>query len=488
MEEHVERRILSVVLAVILSCSALRGAFCGPVASAASGTMLSLAPAAGVFATGDGNLSVAVSVITAGEVVNAVRAYMKFDPAKLEVVRIETTDSKFPMQWPTTFDNAAGTVDINRTCMGGETFDGTGLISSIIFRPKIAGTVTVKLVLAKSIVIRVSDYTNVLAVVGSGTYTVAVTPPGVNLSKASVSVAEGGATDMYTVALKAPPTADVVIIATPDARVNVSPAVLTFTPADWISPQTVTVTAVDDAIAEGTHTGRIAHTVASTDTGYNAIAVGAVTTTVEDNEFTLSVTASPSTGGSVIRKPDQTSYPAGTVVTLKAVPASGTVFDGWSGGVSGTAATMTVTMDADKAVTATFGRDTTRVLTLTVGKYWMYLDGVGVKLDVAPVIQNSRTLLPIRAIAEATGSVVSWEAKTRKVTVKCKDRTVDLWIGKNIARANGRSMNIDVDDYRVVPIIMNSRSLLPLRFVAESLGLDVQWSDTARTVIITWKS
>jgi hypothetical protein len=487
MEEHMKRGSLSVVLAVVLACSALSSAFCGRAASAASGTTLSLVPATGTFATGDGDLSVAVSITTAGQVVNAVRAYVRFDPAKLEVVRIDTTNSRFPMQWPTTFDNTAGTADINRTCMGGETFNGTGLVSSVIFRPRAAGTATVDLVLARSMVMRVSDYTNVLAAVGSATCTIAATPPGVKLSKTSVSVTEGGATDSYTIALKAPPTADVVITATPDAKVNVSPAVLTFTPADWISPQRVTVTAVDDAIAEGTHTGRIVHTVASTDTGYKAVVVGAVTAVVEDNEFILSVTASPSTGGSVTRKPNQTSYPVGTVVTLKAVPASGTVFAGWSGGASGTATTVTVTMNADKAVTATFGRDITRVLKLTIGKYWMYRDGVAVKLDVAPIIRNSRTLLPIRAIAEATGSIVSWDARTLKVTVRRKDRTVELWIGKNIARVNGKSKNIDANDYRVVPIIMNSRTILPLRFVAESLGLDVQWSDATRTVTIIWK-
>jgi len=48
-------------------------------------------------------------------------------------------------------------------------------------------------------------------------------------------------------------------------------------------------------------------------------------------------------------------------------------------------------------------------------------------------------------------------------------------------------MNIDTDDYRVVPIMVNSRTLLPLRFVVESLGLAVQWSDATRTVTITWK-
>jgi hypothetical protein len=483
-----KNRILSVILALTLLSGALSGAFCCPAASAASGTVLALAPVTGAFATGDGDFAVAIGVTTAGEVVNAVRAYVKFDPAVLQVIRIEAADSKFPMQWPTTFDNATGIVDINRTCMGGETFDGTGPVSSVIFRAKAAGTATVELVLTKCMVIRVSDYTNVLAGVGSAaTYAVSITPPGVKLSTTAVVVAEGGATDTYTVALKAPPVADVIITVNPGAKVTVSPAVLTFTSTDWMTPQAVTVTAVDDAAAEGTHTGTIAHTVASTDTGYTALAVDPVTATIEDNEFTLAVTVAPPTGGSVTRKPDLTSYPEGTVVTLKAVPAAGIVFAGWSGGASGTAASVTVTMDADKAVTATFGRDTTRVLTLTIGKYWMYLDGVAVKLDVAPIIQNSRTLLPIRAIAEATGSVVAWDATTRLVTVTRKDRKVELWIGKNIARVNGKSTNIDPDDYRVVPIIVNSRTLLPLRFVAESLGLDVQWSDATRTVTITWK-
>ncbi|MHB8107234.1 MAG: stalk domain-containing protein [Candidatus Cryosericum sp.] len=482
-----KRGSLSVAFAAFLVCSVLSSAFCGTVASAASGTTLSLVPATGAFATGGGDLSVAVGINTVGQVVNAVRAYVKFDAAKLEVVRIDAASSRFPMQWPTTFDNTAGTIDINRTCLGGETFDGTGLVASIIFRARAAGTATVELILARSMVMRVSDYTNVLAAVGPATYAIAATPPGVRLSKSSVSVTERGAGDTYTIALKAPPTADVVITATPDARVRVSPAVLTFTPGDWASPQTVTVTAVDDAIAEGTHVGTIVHTVASTDADYRGMTVGSVTAVVQDNEFVLNVTARPSSGGSVTRKPDQASYPVGTVVALTAVPAPGNVFAGWRGGASGTATTATVTMNADTAVAAAFTRDTISVLKLVIDKYWMQRDGAIVRLDVAPIIRNSRAFLPVRAIAEATGSSVSWDARTRKVTVKRKDRTVELWIGKNIARVNGTAKNIDADDYRVVPIIMNARTLLPLRFVAESVGLDVHWSDAARMVTITWR-
>jgi hypothetical protein len=487
VEERARSRLVSVVVVLALLASAFSGELGGSVASAAGGTTLSLAPIAREVATGDGDFALIVSINTGGEVVNAVRAYVKFDPAMLQVVCIGAVDSKFPMQWPTTFDNAAGMVDINRTCMGGETFDGAGPVSSIIFRGKAAGRATVELVLAKCMVIRVSDYTNVLAAVGSAVYTVDMTSPDVSLSTTSVTVREGEGSDTYTVALKAPPAADVVIKAVADENVTVSPTVLTFTSTNWKTAQIMTVTAVDDVIAEGTHMGTVAHIVVSTDTGYNALAVDPITATIEDNEFTLAVIVSPATGGSVTRKPDQTSYPEGTAVTLKATPAAGVVFGGWSGGASGTVATVTVAMDADKAVTATFGRDTTRVLTLTIGKYWMYLDGVAVKLDVAAIIQNSRTLLPIRAIAEATGSVVSWDAATRLVTVTRKDRKVELWIGKNVARVNTKATNIDPDDYRVVPIIRNSRTLLPLRFVAESLGLDVQWSEATRTVTVTWR-
>lgn len=70
--------------------------------------------------------------------------------------------------------------------------------------------------------------------------------------------------------------------------------------------------------------------------------------------YTLTTTASPSAGGSITRSPNAASYTSGTVVTLTAVPASGYSFSGWSGDVSGTNATTTVTMSANRSVTASF--------------------------------------------------------------------------------------------------------------------------------------
>lgn len=70
--------------------------------------------------------------------------------------------------------------------------------------------------------------------------------------------------------------------------------------------------------------------------------------------YTLSITASPSAGGTVTANPNASSYTAGTVVTLTAAPASGYTFSGWSGAASGTSTTTTVTVNSNLAVTANF--------------------------------------------------------------------------------------------------------------------------------------
>ena len=70
--------------------------------------------------------------------------------------------------------------------------------------------------------------------------------------------------------------------------------------------------------------------------------------------YTLTTSASPSAGGSVSTNPGGTSFASGTQVTLTATPASGYTFSGWSGDASGTATSVTVTMDSNKTVTANF--------------------------------------------------------------------------------------------------------------------------------------
>jgi uncharacterized repeat protein (TIGR02543 family) len=202
--------------------------------------------------------------------------------------------------------------------------------------------------------------------------------------------------------------------------------------------------------------------------------------------YALTTTVSPPAGGTITRSPDATSYASGTVVTLTAAPAAGYVFIGWSGDVSGPPTNPpTVTMDANKTVTATFAAVVKKTIELKIGSTTMLVDGRPVALEAAPVILNSRTLLPVRAVVEAVGGTIAWEALARKVTIVRNDSTLELWIGRNVAELNGQSTPID-SDAKVVPIIVNGRTLLPLRFVAEALTLDVQWNAASKTVTITW--
>jgi hypothetical protein len=111
-----------------------------------------------------------------------------------------------------------------------------------------------------------------------------VQQPGITLSETSASVTEGGATDTYTVVLNTPPTADVTVTLSGNADASVSPATVTFTPANWNTAQTVTVTAVNDNFYEADHTASITHAAASTDTNYNGLSIGAVTANITDDE------------------------------------------------------------------------------------------------------------------------------------------------------------------------------------------------------------
>ena len=99
------------------------------------------------------------------------------------------------------------------------------------------------------------------------------------------AVTEGGAADTFSVVLGAAPNADVVLTGSPDAQVNITPAVLTFNSSNWNTPQTVIVSAVDDIISEGNHTGSISYSVLSLDPSYNNISVAPVSVTVTDNDL-----------------------------------------------------------------------------------------------------------------------------------------------------------------------------------------------------------
>ncbi len=148
---------------------------------------------------------------------------------------------------------------------------------------------------------------------------------------------------------------------------------------------------------------------------------------------------------------------------------------------------------ATKTLTITYTPPVkTIVITLKPGDPYMTVNGVEQEIDpgrgTKPVIipKWGRTVVPIRAIVEALGGTIGWDPVQRMVTINLGDNTINLWIGKPKASVNGEMKWIDEKDHSVKPIIVNGRTMLPLRFVVENLGCSVDWDPKTKTITITY--
>ncbi len=117
---------------------------------------------------------------------------------------------------------------------------------------------------------------------------------------------------------------------------------------------------------------------------------------------------------------------------------------------------------------------------LTIGKMEGYVNGVAKTLDAAPVIRNSRTMLPVRFVAENLGATVGWDGATSTVTVTTDTTKLEIKIGATKAKINGTEVALDSPAF-----IENSRTYLPVRFVAENLGAEVAWDGATSTATLT---
>ncbi len=131
-------------------------------------------------------------------------------------------------------------------------------------------------------------------------------------------------------------------------------------------------------------------------------------------------------------------------------------------------------------------------IVLQIDNAYMMVNGVVEEVDpgrgtVPTIIAKwGRTVLPIRTIVETLGGEILWNGNERKVTILFKDTIINLWIGKNTAQVNDEYFLIDSKNPDVSPVIINSRTMVPIRFVAETLGCTVEWDPDTRTVTITY--
>jgi hypothetical protein len=118
-------------------------------------------------------------------------------------------------------------------------------------------------------------------------------------------------------------------------------------------------------------------------------------------------------------------------------------------------------------------------LELTIYNEIAKLNSKSVILDVPAQIIENRSMMPIRFVAESLGATVSWNSIARTVIIEDESSKIYLPIGSKIAYLNGVAVELDVPAQ-----IVDDRTLMPVRFVAESLGATVTWNADTKTVTI----
>lgn len=108
-------------------------------------------------------------------------------------------------------------------------------------------------------------------------------------------------------------------------------------------------------------------------------------------------------------------------------------------------------------------------------------------MDVAPFAREGRTFVPFRFIGEELGAEIGWIQETRTVTYSRGEGenlvVIEMVLGQNIALVNGKEKPID-ENPSIVAELVNNRTLVPLRFISEALGFDVDWDPVTREVKI----
>ena len=122
-------------------------------------------------------------------------------------------------------------------------------------------------------------------------------------------------------------------------------------------------------------------------------------------------------------------------------------------------------------------------ISVKIGDSNLSIDGEAVPIDEsgsAAYVENGRTMLPVRGIAEAMGADVSYNEKSETVSIQSAEVSVQMIVGENSMTVNGETQSLIT-----APEIKNDRTMLPVRDVAEALDCEVEWDEEAETAVFT---
>ncbi|MNX43093.1 hypothetical protein D3C86_735290 [compost metagenome] len=116
---------------------------------------------------------------------------------------------------------------------------------------------------------------------------------------------------------------------------------------------------------------------------------------------------------------------------------------------------------------------------MTVGQKTISAGGKKIAVDVAPVVKGDVTYVPIRYVVDYFGGQANWDGASQRITVLRGGTLMDLTLGSKDIIINGKRKQVAVS-----PILINNRTLVPLRLVSEQLGIAVKWEQKTKSITL----
>ncbi|MGE5417700.1 MAG: stalk domain-containing protein [Acidobacteriota bacterium] len=130
-----------------------------------------------------------------------------------------------------------------------------------------------------------------------------------------------------------------------------------------------------------------------------------------------------------------------------------------------------------------------KVIVLKIGDPYMSVNGASKEIDpgrgTKPLVLQGSTVIPIKAIIDEMGGTVGWDANTRQVTISASNKTIKLTLGYAKAEVQEGAGPWSTKSLPIAPQTVNGRTMVPLRFVTETLGAQVGFDSTTKTITLT---
>lgn len=126
--------------------------------------------------------------------------------------------------------------------------------------------------------------------------------------------------------------------------------------------------------------------------------------------------------------------------------------------------------------------ENSKKIVMQIGSNTMSIGDEKVNIDdnnTTPVIVEGNTLVPVRAMIENLGGSVEWNSQNQSTTLKYENNEIVLTINNKTAYLNNEEHQLNT-----APVIINGRTMLPIRFISESFGFNVSWNESEKTITI----